>query len=152
MTGTASKVLVTNRRALHDYFIDETCEAGLALTGSEIKSVRAGQMNLKESYAAIKNGEAWLIGAHIAPYDPSSGDNHDPVRNRRLLLHRREIARLDEKIKQKGYTLVPLQVYLKNNRAKLELGLARGKRQYDKRQAIAERDSKREIERTLKVR
>lgn len=149
---TQDKVLATNRRALHDYFIEESLEAGLALTGSEIKSIRAGQANLKESYATIRNGEAWLIGSHISPYDPSSRANHDPVRDRRLLLHRREIARLAEKIKQKGYTLVPLKIYLKDNRAKLELGLARGKRQYDKRQSIAERDVKREIERSLKVR
>ncbi len=146
------KPLVTNRRAYHDYFIDETIEAGLALTGSEIKSVRAGQMNLKESYAQVRDGQAWLIGSHISPYDPSSRDNHDPVRERRLLLHRREIARLADKIQQKGYTLVPTRVYLKSNRAKLELGLARGKKHYDKREAIAARDAKREIERSLKVR
>ncbi len=148
----AFKVLATNRSAYHDYFIDETVEAGIVLTGSEIKSVRASQMNLKESYALVRNGQAWLIGAHISPYDPSSRDNHDPRRERRLLLHRREIARLVDKIKQKGYTLVPTRVYLKNNRAKLELGLARGKKQYDKREAIAKRDSAREIQRAVKVR
>lgn len=148
----AFKVLATNRSAYHDYFIDETVEAGIVLTGSEIKSVRASQMNLKESYALVRNGQAWLIGAHISPYDPSSRDNHDPRRERRLLLHRREIARLVDKVKQKGYTLVPTRVYLKNNRAKLELGLARGKKQYDKREAIAARDARREIERSLKAR
>ena len=146
----AGKVLATNRRAYHDYFIDETVEAGMALTGSEIKSVRAGQMNLKESYALVRNGQAWLIGSHISPYDPSSRENHEPVRERRLLLHKREIARLADRIQQKGYTLVPTRVYLKNNRAKLELGLARGKKQYDKREAIAARDAKREIDRSLK--
>ena len=145
-------VLATNRHAFHDYFIEETIEAGISLTGSEIKSVRAGQINLKESYAQIRDGEAWLLASHIAPYDPSSRDNHDPVRDRRLLLHRREIARLQEKMKLKGYTLVPTRVYLKNNRAKLELGLARGKKQYDKRQTIAARDAKREIERAVKLR
>jgi SsrA-binding protein len=144
------KVLATNRHAYHDFFIDETIEAGLSLTGSEIKSVRAGQINLKESYATIRGGQAWLLASHIAPYDPSSRDNHDPLRDRRLLLHRREIERLQEKMKLKGYTLVPVKVYLKNNRAKLELGLARGKKQYDKRQTIAERDAKREIDRAIK--
>lgn len=146
------KTLATNRRAYHDYFIDETIEAGMALTGSEIKSVRAGQVNLKESYAAIRSGQAWLIGCHIAPYEPSSRDNHNPVRERRLLLHRREIARLDEKVRQKGYTLVPTRVYLRKNRAKLEMGLGRGKKQFDKRNAIAERDARREIDRAARSR
>jgi SsrA-binding protein len=146
------KVLASNRHAYHDYFIEETIEAGIALTGSEIKSVRAGQINLKESYATIRNGEAWLLASHIAPYNPSSRDNHDPLRDRRLLLHRREIAKLQEKMTLKGYTLVPIRVYLKNNRAKLELGLARGKKQYDKRHTIADRDAKREIERAIKAR
>jgi SsrA-binding protein len=146
------KVLATNRHAYHDYFIEETIEAGISLTGSEIKSVRAGQINLKESYATIRAGEAWLLASHIAPYNPSSRDNHDPLRDRRLLLHRREIARIQEKMTLKGYTLVPTRVYLKDNRAKLELGLARGKKQYDKRHTIAERDAKREIERAVKTR
>lgn len=146
------KVLATNRHAYHDYFIEETIEAGISLTGSEIKSVRAGQINLKESFATIRGGEAWLLASHIAPYNPSSRDNHDPLRDRRLLLHRREIARLQEKMTLKGYTLVPTRVYLKDNRAKLELGLARGKKQYDKRHTIAERDAKREIERAVKTR
>jgi SsrA-binding protein len=146
------KVLATNRHAYHDYFIEETIEAGISLTGSEIKSVRAGQINLKESYATIRAGEAWLLASHIAPYNPSSRDNHDPLRDRRLLLHRREIAKLQEKMTLKGYTLVPTRVYLKDNRAKLELGLARGKKQYDKRHTIAERDAKREIERAVKTR
>ena len=146
------KVLATNRRAYHDYFIEDTIEAGLSLTGSEIKSVRLGQINLKESYATIRNSEAWLIGSHIAINEPSSRENHNPVRERRLLLHKREITRLAERVKQKGYTLVPTRVYLKKNRAKIELGLARGKRQYDKRDSIAERDAKREIERAVKIR
>jgi SsrA-binding protein len=152
MKNSDNQVLATNRRALHDYFVDDTLEAGLALTGSEIKAVRAGQVSLKESYATIRNGEAWLLSSHISPYNPSSRDNHEPMRDRRLLLHRREITKLEEKIKQKGYTLVPLKIYLKKNRAKLELGLARGKKQYDKRQSIATRDAKREIERTVKLR
>jgi SsrA-binding protein len=147
-----NKTLATNRRAHHDYFIDETLEAGLALTGSEIKSIRAGQINLKESYITVKNGQAWLVGSHVAPYDPSSRENHEPIRERRLLLHRREIAKLEDKVQQKGFTLVPTKVYLKRNIAKLELGIARGKKLYDKRDAIAERDSKREVERALKER
>src|SRR5712692_9031547 len=110
MKGRDDSVLATNRRALQDYFIDERYEAGLVLTGSEIKAVRAGQVNLKESYVTTRNGQAWLIGSHISPYNPSSRDNHDPLRDRRLLLHRREIAKLVEQVKQKGYTLVPLKI------------------------------------------
>ncbi|MBI3732230.1 MAG: SsrA-binding protein SmpB [Chloroflexi bacterium] len=146
------QVLATNRRAFRDYFIDETLESGIALVGSEIKSARAGQINLKESYAAIRDRQAWLLGAHIAPYNPASGQNHEPTRDRRLLLHRREIIRLSDQLQQKGYTLVPLRVYLKRNHIKLELGLARGKKQFDKRQVIAEHDAKREIERAIKYR
>ncbi|MBI5880072.1 MAG: SsrA-binding protein SmpB [Chloroflexi bacterium] len=147
-----TRVLASNRHVYHDFFIDETFEAGLALTGSEIKSVRAGQINLKECYATIRHGEVWLIGSHIAPYEPSSRDNHDPLRDRRLLLHKGEIVRLAAKIKQKGFTLVATRVYLKKNRAKIEIGLARGKKQYDKRDTIAARDAKREIDRAVKQR
>lgn len=146
------KILATNRSAYHDYFIDETLEVGLVLTGSEIKSIRAGQINLKESYITVKNGQVWLFGSHVSPYNPSSRENHEPTRNRRLLLHKREIAKLEDKIQQKGFTLVPTKVYLKHNVAKLELGVARGKKLYDKRETIAARDSKREIERALKER
>jgi SsrA-binding protein len=146
------KVLASNRRAYHDFFIDDTIETGMALTGSEIKSVRTGQINLKESYATIRNGEVWLVGSHIAPYAPSSRENHDPTRDRRLLLHKREIARLMEKTSQKGFTLVPTRVYLKKNRAKLELGLGRGKKLYDKRSTLAAKDAKRDIDRALKER
>jgi SsrA-binding protein len=146
------KVLATNRRATHDYFIEDTFEAGIVLAGSEIKSIRAGRVNLRDSYGQVKNGELWLINMHVAPYDPASRENHEPRRPRKLLMHRREIARLAGKIQERGYTLVPLRLYLKNNWAKVELGLARGKRQYDKRRAIADRDAQREIDRTVKAR
>lgn len=146
------KVVATNRRATHDYFIDDTFEVGIVLVGSEIKSVRAGRVNLRDSYAQIKDDELWLVNTHIAPYDPASRENHEPRRTRKLLAHKREIARMLGKILEKGYTLVPLKLYLKNNRAKVELGLARGKKQYDKRQSIAEREAQREVERTVKAR
>ncbi len=141
-----------NRRAYHDYFIDETMEAGLVLTGTEVKSVRMGRVNLREAYARIENGEAWLWNAHISPYDHGNRFNHDPQRTRKLLLHRSEISRLNTSIKKKGYTLVPLRMYFRHNVAKVELGLARGKKLYDKRDSIAERDAKREMERALRGR
>lgn len=144
------RLIATNRKAYHDYFIDETLEAGLVLVGSEIKSIRAGHVNLRDSYVAIRNGEAWLIGAHIAGYHQASYQDHDPRRDRKLLLHRHEILRWRNKVEQRGYTIVPLRLYLKNNRAKVEIGLARGKRSYDKREAIAERESERDIQRALK--
>jgi SsrA-binding protein len=144
------RLIATNRKAYHDYFIDETLEAGLVLVGSEIKSIRAGHVNLRDSYVAIRNGEAWLIGAHIAGYHQASYQDHDPRRDRKLLLHRHEILRWRSKVEQRGYTIVPLRLYLKNNRAKVEIGLARGKHSYDKREAIAERESKRDIQRALK--
>lgn len=146
------KVLATNRKAYHDYHIEETFEAGVALTGTEIKSVRAGSVNLRDSYAQVKNGELWLLNVHIAPYEPASRQNVDPYRNRKLLMHRKEIMRLFGRVQEKGFTLVPLKMYLKKNRAKLEIGLARGKRQYDKREAIGKRDAAREMERALKTR
>ncbi len=144
------KILATNRKAYHDYQIDETFEAGIALTGTEIKSVRAGSINLRDSYAQVKNGELWLMNAHIAPYEPASRQNVDPYRDRKLLMHRREIMRLFGRVQEKGLTLVPLKVYLKKNRAKVEIGLARGKKQYDKREAISKRDAAREIARAVK--
>jgi SsrA-binding protein len=147
------KTVATNRKARHDYFIDETYEAGIVLTGSEIKSVRAGRVNLRDSYAIIKDGEAWLLNVHISPYkQASTHERHDPRRTRKLLLHRRQINRLASKVQAKGYTLVPLRIYLKNNRAKVEIALARGKKLYDKRAAIAEREAQREIERAMKRR
>lgn len=139
--------IAQNRKARYEYFIDETFEAGLVLTGTEIKSVRANKVNLAGSYARVERGEAWLIGAHIAPYEQASRDNHDPKRTRKLLLHRKEIDEIIGRAKQKGQTIVPLRLYLSRGRAKLELGLARGKQLHDKRRDIADRDAKREVAR-----
>lgn len=144
------KVIATNRKARHEYEIIETIEAGIVLTGTEIKSVRERQVSLKEGFATIKGGEIWLMDVHIAPYKHGHRDNPDPRRPRKLLLHRNEINRLEGKLAEKGWTLVPLKMYLKNNRAKVEIGLARGKKKYDKRKAIAERDAQRDIERAMK--
>lgn len=146
------RVVATNRKAYHDYSIEQQYEAGIALTGTEIKSVRGGLLNLRDSYVQIAQGEAWLINAHISPYDHAARDNHDPRRNRRLLLHKREILRLSRMVQEKGFTIVPLRVYLKGNKAKVEIALARGKRLYDKREAIADRDSRRQVERELRER
>lgn len=136
-----------NRRARHDYAIEQTLEAGIVLTGTEIKSIRAGHANLAEAYARIEHGEAWLIGAHIAPYEQGNRNNHEPTRTRKLLLRRGEIAELIGKTQAKGYTLVPLRLYIRGGLAKLELGLGRGKKAHDKRRTIAERDMRRELER-----
>ena len=144
-----TKTVASNRKARHDYFIEGTFEAGLVLTGTEIKSVRAGAANLRDSFATLKEGELWLMNAHIAPYDQGTYTNHDPRRPRKLLMHRREINRLASKIQEKGFTLVPLRLYLKNNRAKVELGLARGKKQYDKRATLREKETRREIDRAV---
>ncbi len=146
---TNEKVIATNRKARHDYLIEDTFEAGLVLTGSEIKSIRAGQVNLRDSYAIVRDNELWLINVHIAAYKQASHDNHEPRRDRKLLMHRREINRLVGKLQEKGLTLVPLRLYLKNRRAKVELGLARGKKLYDKRQAMRERDDRRQMDRAL---
>jgi SsrA-binding protein len=145
MSDQSVKVVATNRKARHDYLIEDTFEAGIVLTGSEIKSIRAGQVNLRDGYAALRDGELWLLNAHIAPYHQASYENHEPRRERKLLMHRREINRLTGKLQEKGLTLVPLQLYLKNSRAKVELGLARGKKLYDKRQSMRERDDQRQI-------
>lgn len=150
MTGI--KVVTVNRKAYHDYSILETYEAGIALTGTEIKSIRDGAAHIREAYAHPENGEVWLRNAHIAHYKPGSQFNHDPTRSRRLLLHRDQINYLTGKITQKGLTLIPLRLYLKNGKAKLELGLARGKKQYDKRKAIMERETRREMDREIKGR
>lgn len=149
MSKSPVKIIATNRKARHDYAIEDTFEAGLVLTGSEIKSVRAGQVNLRDSYAVIRDGELWLINAHIAPYQQASYANHEPRRDRKLLMHRREINRLAGKLQEKGLTLVALKLYLKNSLAKLELGLARGKKLYDKRQTMRERDDRRQMDRAL---
>ena len=145
------RTITVNRKARHDYFIEETVEAGLILTGSEVKSLRDGRVNLKDSFARVARGEAFLMNAHISPYDAASHQNHDPTRSRKLLLHRREIDRLEGKTKEKGLTLIPLRVYFNaRGRAKVELGLGRGKKQYDKRQAIREREARRETERAMR--
>lgn len=149
MSTDAVKTIATNRKARHDYFIDETYEAGLVLTGTEIKSIRAGHVNLRDSFAVVKEGELWLMNAHIAPYDQGTYANHEPRRSRKLLMHRREINRIAGKLQEKGFTLVPLRLYLKNNLAKVELGLGRGKKQYDKRAALREKETRREIDRVV---
>jgi SsrA-binding protein len=149
LSTDAVKTIATNRKARHDYFIDETYEAGLVLTGSEIKSVRGGRVNLRDSFAVVKEGELWLMNAHIASYDPATYANHEPRRPRKLLMHRREINRIAGKLQEKGFTLVPLRLYLKNNLAKVELGLGRGKKQYDKRAALREKETRREIDRVV---
>lgn len=139
-----------NRRVYHEYFIDETYEAGIVLTGTEVKSVRAGLVNLREAFARITDREVYLYNAHISPYAHGNRFNHEPQRVRKLLLHRNEIMRLNQEMKKKGYTLVPVRIYFKRNHAKVELGLARGKKLYDKRDSIAERDAKREMERAVR--
>lgn len=144
------KVIARNRKARHDYFILDTIEAGIALKGSEIKSIRAGQVSIKEAYVRVNGEEAWLINAHIAPYDPASRDNHDPIREKKLLLHKKEIQKLWDEVRQKGTTIIPLSVYLRRGRAKVEIAVAKGKKKYDKRQAIKERDAQRDIDRALR--
>ena len=145
------KKVAVNRKARHDYFILNTFECGIVLTGTEIKSVRAGNLNLKDSYASIENGELWLYGVHISPYEKGTYYNHEPERDRKLLMHRHEIIRLNSKTREKGLTLVPLSVYIKNGkRAKVELGLAKGRTVHDKRDMIADRDAKRDIARAVR--
>jgi SsrA-binding protein len=152
-TKQQDPTIANNRKAYHDYFIDESYEAGIVLTGSEIKSARNGRVNLRGGYIQIRDGEAWLYDVHISPYEQSGTYfNHEPTRARKLLLHRREIERLRGQVREKGLTLVPLRMYFKGRVAKLEIGLARGKKNYDKRDAIADRDAKRQIERVLKGR
>jgi SsrA-binding protein len=144
-SGDHEKIVCVNRKARHDYFIEETYEAGLVLTGSEVKSLRAGRANLKDSYARIRNGEAFLVGTHISPYAPAVHTGHEPTRTR----HRREIMRLGGKVRERGLTLVPLRLYFKGPHAKVELGLARGKKHYDKRATIRARELRREMARAL---
>ncbi len=146
------KVVATNRKARHDYHIEDCYEAGLVLTGTEIKSIRAGRVSLREGYIQCHDDELWLVNVHIAPYDPAGRSGHDPRRSRKLLLHRREINRLVSRVQERGYTIVPLRMYLKGGRAKVEIALARGKRKYDKREAIARRDAEREMRREWKRR
>ncbi len=146
------KIAAQNRKAHHDYFVEETYEAGIELFGTEVKSIRAGTLNLKDSYCTIKDGELFVNSMHISPYEKGNIFNKDPVRPRRLLMHRREIAKLFALVRQDGYTLVPLSVYFKDARVKLQIGLCKGKKNYDKRDAAASRDAKREMDRTLKER
>ena len=146
------KIAAQNRKAHHDYYVEETYEAGIELAGTEVKSVRAGTLNLKDSYCTVKDGELFVLGLHISPYEKGNIFNKDPVRPRRLLMHKREIRKLHALVKQDGYTLVPLSVYFKDSRVKLEVGLCKGKKNYDKRDAAAQRDAKREMDRAMKAR
>ena len=147
-----TKQVTANKKAWHDYFVDERFEAGIELVGTEVKSIRQGQVNLKDSYCSFKDGELFVLGMHISPYEKGNIFNKDPRRTRRLLMHKREIMRLFGKIKQDGYSLIPLSIYFKGPRVKLEIGLARGKKLYDKRESSAKRDAKREIDRVMKSR
>ena len=147
-----SRTITVNRKAYHDYHIQETLEAGIVLKGSEIKSIREGRINLGDAYARPENGELWLFNSHIASYDAASYNTHEPLRPRKLLLHRKEINTLTGKVVQRGLTLVPLKLYIKHGVAKVQLGVAKGKRLYDKREAIARRAAEREMDRALKLR
>ena len=151
-TAPGEKIICVNRQARHNYFIDETYEAGLVLVGSEVKSLRDGKANLADSYARVQKGEAFLVNTHISPYSGANQFNHEPKRTRKLLLHAREIERLTGKTKERGFTLIPLKLYFKNGRAKVELGLARGKKLYDKRETLKRKMAEREVERSMKVR
>jgi SsrA-binding protein len=148
----AEKLIVDNRRARHDYHLSDRVEAGLALVGTEVKSLRAGGANLQRAYAEVRDGEAWLVGAHIPEYSQGNIANHDPDRDRKLLLKRREIASLEGKVRERGFTLVPTRLYFKDGRVKVEVAVGRGKEAQDKRRAIAKRDADREIERAVKSR
>ncbi len=144
------KIVSTNRKAFHDYHIHETYEAGISLLGTEVKSLRAGSANLKESYVIIKDEEAFLLNCHISPYSHGNLQNHEPLRTRKLLLHKKELSKLWGNISQKGFTLVPLKIYFKSGKVKIAIGLAKGKRQYEKRATIKEKEANREIERHMK--
>ena len=143
------KTLATNRKARHDYFIEKTYEAGIALKGTEVKSIRAGKANLKESYCVIRNNEAFVVGMHISPYKEGNIFNVDPLRDRKLLLNKREILRINQEVMQKGMAVIPLSLYLKNGLIKMEISIARGKKLYDKRESMKERDIKRSLERYI---
>lgn len=149
--GESIKLIANNKKAYHDYFIDDKFEAGIELFGTEVKSIRMGKCSIKESFVKIEDGQVYVYGMHISPYEKGNIFNKDPLRVRKLLLHRLEIRRLTGKIREKGYTLVPLQVYFKGSLVKVELGLARGKKLYDKREDIAKKDAKREMERDFKA-
>ena len=151
MAKQEQKLVANNKKAYHDYFVDEKIEAGLVLHGTEVKSLRMGKCSIKESHARIENGEAFVYGMHISPYEKGNIFNKDPLRTRKLLMHRFEINKLYGKAKEKGYTIVPLSVYLRGSLVKMEIGLARGKKLYDKREDIAKKDQRREAEREFKV-
>ncbi|MDQ7822814.1 MAG: SsrA-binding protein SmpB [Candidatus Eremiobacteraeota bacterium] len=146
----SEKVITINRKAYHEYFIDEKLEAGIVLTGTEVKSLRRGKASLTESYAIVRSGECWLVSAHISPYEEGNIYNHEPLRTRKLLLHRDEIKRLHAKVAEKGFTLVPIRMYFKRGKAKVELGIARGKKLYDKREALVKKEARREMDRAVK--
>lgn len=146
------KVVAQNKKANHDYFIEETYEAGMVLQGTEIKAIRAGRINLKDSYARIQNGEIYLLNAHVSPYEQGNRYNHDPLRQRKLLLHKKEIDKLLGETKEAGFALVPLKVYLKNGYAKILIGLGKGKKNYDKREDLKKKEAKRDIERAFRER
>ena len=152
MGKQSTKQIASNRKAFHDYFIEDKYEAGIELAGTEVKSIRAGTLNLKDAYCTVKDGELFVHGMHISPYEKGNIFNKDPIRVRRLLMHRREIRKLHALVKQDGYTLVPLSVYFKDARVKVEIGLCKGKKNYDKRDAAAQRDAKREMDRAMKTR
>lgn len=150
MVKTDHKSVAQNRKAYHDYFIEDKFEAGIELSGTEVKSIRQGSLNLKDSFCSIKNGEIFLLGMHVSPYEKGNIFNKDPRRTRKLLMHKREILRLGAKAQQDGYAIVPLSVYFRGPRVKVEIGLAKGKKLYDKRETAAKRDAKREMERAMK--
>ena len=151
MAGQGTRVAATNRKAFHNYFIEDRYEAGIELFGTEVKSIRQGKLNLKDSFCHVKNGELFLYGMHISPYEKGNIFNKDPLRTRKLLMHKRDILKLSAKIQQDGYSLIPLSVYFKHAKVKVELGLARGKKLYDKRASAAERDAKRDMDRAMKT-
>lgn len=152
MQKETRKLIANNKKAYHDYFIDETYEAGISLHGTEVKSMRMGKCSIKEAFLRIENGEMFVYGMHVSPYEKGNIFNKDPLRVKKLLMHKYEIFKLSAKVAEKGYTLVPLQVYFKNGRVKVEIGLARGKKLYDKRQDIAKKDQRREAEKEFKIR
>lgn len=150
--SSRDKLIVDNRRARHEYHLSDRVEAGLVLTGTEVKSLREGRASLQQAYAEVRDGEAWLVGAHISVYEQANRENHDPDRDRKLLLHRKELDSLAGKVRERGFTLVPTKLYFRNGRAKVELALARGKELRDKRRDIAKREAQRDVERALKSR
>lgn len=152
MAKEGTKTITLNRKARHDYFIEDTYEAGISLAGTEVKSLRQGTVNLKDSYCIIKDGELFMVGAHISPYEKGNIFNKDPMRTRKLLMHKREIAKMQMLVQRDGYSLIPLSLYFKNARVKVELGLAKGKKLYDKRESAAKSDAAREIDRAMKSR